>query len=514
MRRFATLALVALLIPATAMAEDEKKNSFFDTTLSFSFADDNALKDAGETRQNSPTGYFGQSPDGSLNRVEDPAFEGTTTLLRIASSGKVGRFLPGGELLVRFKVDTNGKYALGDYGTNLSLRYLFADDTSSFGFKAYPVDTDRFRLGHNWDVSWAGSNTFPRNFRAGLVPGFKIDLDTEILDVFAGMKAALIRSPAEDILDNPGGNTTQLVERAYYAALVGIGVDIPNTGLRIDLQGAFFQKGTSTRDSTLGDPILSGGGTAIVHWTHGSKVGERLDLDLYFKDPTRYSLREDPYQGRMGFDIAAEYTHLAQVLEDPDRPASTKIEQAEAAALTAGFRFRNFRTHLNLIFRDLSFIVFNTPGFVPYQALPEAAAVKPEIFGVLSVDYFFKSIGLTPALSVGVLRPATYRPNMQGSTLTGPYAAAVEEGIHKVVVKGSNSFDWQMLPAGEDEWLVFMARFDIKWNLGDSFAMIGEVSYRYDGNIAQVFMTNQGHAVLRFDDPHILSYGLVAEYEF
>ena len=304
------------------------------------------------------------------------------------------------------------------------------------------------------------------------------------------------------------------MERAYYAALLGIGVTIPNTGLRVDLQGAFFQKGTSTRDSTLGDPILSGGGTAIVSWKHGSAVGNRLDLDLYFQDPTRYSLREDPYQGRMGFDVAAEYTHLVQVLEDPDHPASTKFEQAKAAALTAGFRFRNLRAHLNLIFRDLSFIVYNTPGFVPYQALPEAADVKPEIFGVFSLDYFIKSLGLTPALSVGVLRPATYRPNMQGSTLTGPYAAAVEKGIHKLVVKGSNSYDWQMLPAGEDEWLVFMARFDLKWNIGDSFAMIGEVSYRYDGNIAQVFMTDQGHAVLRFDDPNILSYGLVAEYEF
>ena len=513
MRRvLAILALVALLFPATAAAEDD--GSGFDTTVSFSFADDNALKDAGETRQNSPTGFFGQSPDGSLGRVEDPAFRGTTSLLRIAGRSMVGNWRPGGELLVRFKADTDGDYGLGDFGSNLSLRYLFSED-ASFGFTAYPVDTDRIRLGHNWDVTWGGSDMFPKNFRSGQVPGFKLDLDTEVFDVFAAMKAALIRSPAEDILDNPGGNTTQLVERAYYSALLGVGVEIPKTGLRFDLQGAFFQKGTSTRDAVLGEPILAGGGTAIVSWKRGSKVGNRLDLDLYFQDPTRFPLREDdPYQGRMGVEVAAEYTHLAQILEDPDRPASTKIEQAKAAAFSMGFRFRKLRTHLNLIFRDLSFIVFNVPGFVPYQALPEAAAVKPEIFGVLSVDYFIKALGLTPALSVGVLRPATYRPNMQGSTLTGPYAAAVEEGIHKVVVKGSNSFDWQMLPAGEEEWLVFMARFDIKWNLGDSFAMIGEVSYRYDGNIAQVFMTNQGHAVLRFDDPHILSYGLVAEYEF
>jgi len=510
-RQFTILTLAALLIPAAAVAEDDDR--LFDTTISFSFADDNALKDAGETRQNSPTGFFGQSPDGSLSRVEDPAFEGTTSLLRIAGSSDVGRWKPGGELLVRFKVDTVGKYELGDYGSNLSLRYLFSDE-ASFGFTAYPVDTDRFRLGHNWDVTWGGSDTFPRNFRSGQVPGFKLDLDTAVLDVFAGMKAALIRSPAEDILDNPGGNTTQLVERAYYSALLGLGVEIPGTGLRMDLQGAFFQKGTSTRDAVLGEPILAGGGTAIVRWTRGATVGNRLDLDLYFQDPTRYPLREESYEGHLGFDVAMEYTHLAQVLEDPDHPASTRLEQARAAALTAGLRYRKLRTHLNLIFRDLSFIVFNTPGFVPYQAMPEAAEVKPEIFGVLSVDYFIKSLGLTPALSVGVLRPATYRPNMQGSTLTGPYAAAVEEGIHKVVVKGSNSFDWQMLPAGEDEWLVFMARFDVKWNLGEAFAMIGEVSYRYDGNIAQVFMTDQGHAVLRFDDPHILSYGLVAEYQF
>ncbi|MBM4371273.1 MAG: hypothetical protein FJ098_06440 [Deltaproteobacteria bacterium] len=509
--RFAALLLTLACVPAVAHGGDG--GGLFDTTVSFSFADDNALKDAGETRQNSPTGFFGQSPDASFSRVEDPAYEGTTSMLRIASSGTIGRWMPGGEVRIRFAVDTSGKYALSDYGSNLSLRYLFGE-TASLGLRAFPVDTNRIRLGRTWDVTWGGSDTFPRNFRSGLVPGFKLDLDTELVDVFAAMKAALIRSPSEGILDNPGGNTTQLVERAYYAALLGVGVDIPRTGLRLDLQGAFFQKGTSTRDSVLGEPILAGGGTAIVSWKHGGPVGNRLDLDLYFQDPDLHPLRGDSYEGRLGVQLSAEYSHLVQVLEDPDRPASTKLEQARAAALSAGFRFRGLRTHLNLIFRDLSFIVFNVPGVVPYQALPTASEVQPEIFGVLSVDYFFAKVGLTPALSVGVLRPATYRPTMQGSTLTGPYAAEVEKGIHTIVIKGSNAYDWQMLPVGENEWPVFLARVDLKWNLGDSFAMIGEVSYRYDGNLAQVFLTEQGHAVLRFDDPHILSYGLVAEYQF
>lgn len=506
-----SLAALALFLPNPGVA---RASDLFDTTISFSFADDNLLKDAGETRANSPNAYFGQAEDSPLDRVEDSQFRSSRSLLRLAKVLDLGSSLtPEGALIISFKSDSSGKYALSDYGSYIKLGYKFGEK-NKLAAAFMPVDSDRFRLGSNYDVSWGGTNTFPKNFRKGLVPAVKLDLDTEVFDAFLGMKSALIRSPSETILDNPGGNTNQLVERAYYGFLGGVGLELPGTGLRLDLQGGYFDKGTNSRANVLGKKIFSGGGTAILSWKTGGKVGNRMDVRLYSEDPIRFPLQQDKPAGDFGVEIAAEYTRLVQTLEDPDNTQSTTNEWSQAVAVTAGVRLGKFRTHLNLIMRDLPFIVFNVPGFVPYQALPAGAEITPELFGVVSVDYFIEKLSLTPGVSLGLLRPSTYKAGGQGMELVGPYGEEVSLGIQKVVVGGSNRGDWDILPSGMDEELVLMAKFDLKWSLASAFALIGEVTYAYDPNTAQVTLDDRGHALRNFDDPNVVGLGIVAELQF
>jgi len=115
---------------------------------------------------------------------------------------------------------------------------------------------------------------------------------------------------------------------------------------------------------------------------------------------------------------------------------------------------------------------------------------------------------------VGVLVPASYKPSVDGSTLQGPYAAEVAQGIQKTVVRGSNSGDWDILPAGEGELPVIMAKANVKFNLGRNFSLVGEVTYARDPNLAQVFLDSQGHAIRRFDKPDILGLGIASELTF
>lgn len=504
-----TAAVLATLVSASINAQVTPDK----TTVSFSFADDNVLRDPGETRRNSPEAYFGQSAYSYLDRVEESAFRRTESRLNFTRSYRLGDFSPAGGVKMRFGPDSDGKMSFRDDGTMLSLAYQ-PDANTLVALDMYPIDSDTVRLGYHRDISWGGSNVFPKNFRKGLVPAALVRFETGPVNGFVGAKTALIRSPSENILNNPGGNTNQFVERAYYGFFGGVGVEFVD-GLRLDLSGGFFEKGTNTKPSVLGKPIYAGGGSAQLSYSWGSKVGKRLDLRLYFEDPDKNPL-DIPARGSndWGLELAVEYTRLVQTLEDPDHYASTHNEWAQAGYFSAGLRFDKFRVHLDGIYRDLPFIVFNVPGFVPYQALSEQSEVSPELFGALSADYYFDSVGITVAMSAGVLLPATYKPTVSGQVIEGPFAEEVAKGIQKVVVRGTNSGDWDILPPGEDQMPVFVFKGDVKYNLGQNFFVVAELSYGHDPNFAQVFIDERGHAVRQFDKPEVIGFGVTTEFSF
>jgi len=516
---------VLVLFAAVVLAAGSARGQAFDeTTISFSFADDNVLRDPGETRVNSPDAHIGQQVSSYVDRFEDSVFDRTGSRLVLSKKFDTGKLFADGSLRMLMGPDNEGDYAFRDDGTFIRLNFQ-PSQTFQSALTFYPVDADRFRLGYHRDISWGGTNAFPQTFRNGLAPGLKWTVKASVLDAFAGVKTALIRSPAESTLDNPGGNTNQYVERAYYGFLGGAGVE-PIKGLRLDVCGGYFEKGTSTRAAVLGKPITSGGISAQLSYHRGSEVGHRLDLRLYQLDPEQFPL-DDPerYEGRFGFDVAFEFSRLVQTLEDPDHYASTKNEWGNAFFLSSGVRYRKLRVHVDGVYRDLTYIVHNVPGFVPGQALSSEADLSHgggfdtlpewlsgELFGLLSVDYFLEHVGLTPAVSLGWFLPATYKPTDEGLTSEGPYPADHATGIQKVVVRGPHN--WDILPVGEDELPVFISKFNLKWSLGKNYSMIGEVSYTRDNNFAQVLMDEHGRAKRRFDKPDILGVGVVSELKF
>jgi len=518
----ASLSLLAVLVAASPVFAQ----GFDETTIAFTFADDNVLRDPGETRINSPDAYFGGKAGTYLDRFEDSAYRRTQSRLVLSKKVDLGALSPEGALRMRFGPDGLGTYKFTDDSSYLKLNFDNASGLAA-ALTLYPVDSDKFRLGYFYDITWGGSNTFPKNFRKDLVPGVKLAVDTKVLSAFAGMKTALIRSPAEDVLDNPGGNTNKFVERAYYAFLGGAGVEVIK-GLKVGVSGGVFNKGTNTRGAVLGKRIWSGGGGAYVAYHRGGEVGKRLDLRLYEAAPEQYPL-DDPrrYESSFGFDVALEFNRLVQTLEDPDTYGATTNEWANAAALGVGIRFEKLRLHWDTVYRDLPYIVFNVPGFVPYQALANTADLSHsgaldvlpdflggELFSVLSADYFIEKLGLTPAVSFGLYVPATFATTDSGFTIEGPYGSKHTVGLQKVVVRGTSAGDWDILPVGEDELPVFISKLDLKYTLGGKFSAIGEVTYARDPNFAQVLQDEHGRSKRRFDRPDILGMGLVTEMTF
>lgn len=523
-----TRIVLLVIFICSALAPFPTIAQVFDrTVLSFSFADDDVMRDSGETRRNSPMAYFGGQATSPADRFGSSIYSSPGSRLVISKKFEYGNLIPEGALRLRAAPNSDGFYSFQDDSTWLGLTYLASPETK-LKLTLYPLDADRFRAGYNWDISWGGTNTFPKNFRKGLAPGLKLDFDTGPASLFVGMKTALIRSPSERILNNPGGNTNQFVEQAYYGFLSGTEIRLP-AGFAFRASGGFFEKGTNTSANVLGRPIYSGGAGAQLAWHYGMEVGRRLDLRLYFADPDHYTMKT-PVEGDWGADVAFEGTWLIQTLEDTDNAGSTKNESSKAFALSMGMRRHTTRLFLDVVYRDLTYIVFNVPGFEPYKALPESAnllhsgplAFVPkflsgELFGLVSIDHFFQlpaSLGLTPALSVGILLPATYMPGDKGLTIEGPYGEEHAQGRQRVVVRGSQTDDWDILPPGEVELPVFLSRVDLKFSIGENFSFIGEVSYINDANYSQVELDDRGHARRRFIAPHILAFGLVSELSF
>lgn len=500
-----TLILLALVLsmPA-AYAADMKAD------LSFTFGDDNVLRGPGETRKNSPSAFFGNMSGTPLDRAFPSEISNSMMLLGLQGSVKSGKhFLPEGALLMRVNL-SEGKFT--DYGSHLRLNY-FIDPVSmdkKVYLELYPNASNALRLGYMDDLSWGTADIFPKNFRSGPVPGAKLGYASDWLYGYVGVKTALVRSPMEDILYNPGGNTNKYVEETVYGGLAGFGVELLDS-IWIEASGGLFEKGNNTRANVLGEKILAGGGSARLSYVYGGKIGEEVSLRYYFSDPLKHNVfAKEDYERGWSFYAGIEGTYVGQTLEDPDRIHSTKNEFSRAAGVTLRAKYENLRIHLLGSMRDLTFLLFNVPGLVPYQALPENVEVTQEFYAALSLDYHFPSVGLTPSITGAAIIPATYK----GVVPEGQSADSVSTGVRTMVVMGEDSANWSILPLGEDELPVLMVRAALKWSFTEDFSAIGEVFYERDNNLAQVFQDQRGHSLRSFDEPDILGFALIARMRF
>ena len=518
MKWWQTLALAVLIAgPATAQQQPKGKvaqtpdEPFLKTSVTFVFGDDNLLVGAGETRKSSPSAYFGNCHGTIADRTEPSECGKNVTRLLLYKRLLLSPFFqPEAALSIDLDVDNNRLSDSGSY-----IRTNFFLDTRHeryWAFTLFPVDSDRMRLGFHPDVSWGGTDSFPKNFRSGLAPGLQFDLDYRYSHFFLGFKAARVKSPAEDTLINPGGNELKNVQRTFYGVLGGAGFEVQDSGLRFEFNGGFFNKGTNTRMNALGQSILAGGASGRVSFRRGIPIGRAMDVRIFQQDKIREELfrREQYRTGALSLAIEGEFWFLAQVLEDPDNVSSTKSETAIMGHIGAKMKYGYFRLHMDVIYRDLTAILFDVPGFIPYQALSADVKVSPEVYGAIAADYNIQPYDLTLGLTLGVLQPATYA----GIAPTGANASSVDQGNTKVVVRGDQAGDWDILPNGQDELPLFVGRVDLKWSYYDAFRFIATLWYGRDDNLASIKPDASGHNLRTFEEPNALGFTILSQVNF
>jgi hypothetical protein len=503
-------------------------SDFVDTRITFGLTDDDFLSDAGRTTPSSPVADFGprRGSETFFNNLDR-----RDTLKESLSHLVIYRRLPGyfwgvdteAAAVMRFTLfadNDSGKLgqSFQDDGSYLRTSFYPLGDTKNpdapkFEATFFPFNTVRYRLGYLYDITWGGPEIFPS--RGVSAPGLKLQVsynDFRWLGGYAYVGAKTARLLDERI------NEMQ----ANWGALAGVGVDIARV---FSLEGGtgFFQRGTNPLTGVKGETVQGYGasGRAMLHIN--TPRAEGLDFRLMRNDlaTANFFLKNKPWASTWSFTLAAEATWLQQTLQDPDHLQTTLRQNARAAALSARLKLWYFTATADAIMRDLAFVLYNRPGFVPFQAFPGdserdllgagsgecpfeltggpckqklSSRVQPELLGAVGMNVYIPVVRLTPGIIFGLQKPATFQGFLPEAIANN--GVPDEQGSQTVVVR--NASDVDILPCSEYAEQVsgqplqckspsrvtpiFSTRISAKWDISDLTSLVADQIITVDPN--------------------------------
>ncbi|MBN2497186.1 MAG: hypothetical protein JXR96_21515 [Deltaproteobacteria bacterium] len=506
MNRYAAvpIACIALLL-CTSMAGPALGGDFIDTRLSFVFSENNFFAGPGETMVNSPGFGIGADKSNTLFFDNyDTRFSGFETMSHLVLYKKLPAFFDNlmteASLVVRFRILGEDSTDIYDAGSYIRLTYdLSAGSASNKNVQLvlFPVSGDRFRLGYSYKISWGGSGIFPLNY--GLVPAAKLQFNWDYAYGFVGMKTSQINEHV--------GDTEQTELVTNYGVLGGGGVDIE--GIRAEVNGGYFTRGVFQHEGVRGEPIYGFGMSYQVGYHMGMPIGSSIDFKLYENDPDREIKFFSPeeYGTGLSFVVKHEGSFLWQTLEDPDLYGTTVNQMAMAFDVNAALKWGYLRVHLDAMYRTLSFLLYEVPSFTPYQEFPDAAEAEGEFFAALGADYHLASLRLTPGIKFGVQKPATFtieNLNVGGAEFAGKRTVVVRDVASRSI-----------LPVNEGAALIWSVKANVKWDISEILALVGEVYFTWDDNQVRYVSDFYGLNIYStWADAQILGVNLAAQARF
>jgi tetratricopeptide (TPR) repeat protein len=507
-------------------------SDFVDTRLSWTFGDDDVLHATGETTPLSPNASIGdRRPYRLFFDNLNSRFGGRENLTHLVLYSKMPGFIDRldteASLVLRFNLTelarktNNIDKSLEDAGTFIRVFVRTGanadekgkDEKEGVGLTFWPIDTDRFRLGYLYDISWGGTNAninqsiFPRI--QGSAPGAKVQYDQKYFSVYGGFKTAQIVQVEEIV--TPGVAEVEVIRvgETNFGALGGAS-GRPIEYITVDVGGGFFQQGKFDLPDVLGEQVYTTGVSArLAGHSAGSGPGQSVDFALYRNDPMKHDtiLKREKYDpDKTTWSAIAEFSNLWQRLKNFDVPGELVLQQARAAALQGNLKTGFFRLSLTGIYRDLPFVLRNVPSFVPFESIPDEAETEDEFFVAAAVDYHFDGPKLTPGIGVGLQFPSTFQTDQidAGGNTIGRTVVVREQG------------NVSILPAGRTRVPIFQARASLKWDLSDILSAIVWIQYIRDNNGTFVERDpNEGTVALRtFVNPDFLGLGTSVQATF
>jgi hypothetical protein len=500
---------------------------FMDTRLSWTFGNDDVLHATGLAYPISPSASIGDRPQYRLFFDSlDSRYAGRENLTHLALYKKLPGFVS--------KLDTEASVVLAfdftQLGTNSNnvnaafydagsfIRAFYHTDGNSsgkvgLGLTLWPIDTDRFRLGYLYDISWGGTNAalnqsiFPRI--QGSAPGAKLQYDGDGWNLYAGFKTAQIVQIQQTLA--PG--TSQIEQINIQQTNVGLlGGGAFNIGdyVHLDVGGGYFQQGKFQLPDVIGQSVYTAGysGRLVVH-DPDMPLPQSIDFLLYRNDPNKPQVIFKPVvyaPGKTRWLVSLEYDNLFQNLKNFDVAGGTKIQQAHAAALQANLTSSFFRASLTGIYRDLAYVLRDQPSFIPFETMPADAHTTPEAFLAGAADYYFDGPRLTAGIGGGLQFPATFQSSSVDSS-SAPISRTV-------VVRSQGNL--AILPANQGAVPIVQARLSLKWDVSRILSAVVWAQYQRDNNATFVERDpNEGSVSLRtFLNPDFFGLGTSVQARF
>ncbi len=351
---------------------------------------------------------------------------------------------------------------VADDGSYVRVARKFGDrNDHTLSLTGYAVDANRFRLGYSYDLTWGGRDIYA--FDPSAAPGARLQYQNGPHSVFVGVKTAV-----GDYTDPTTGITRN---QAYWAALGGGGVEIAKL-FRVDAGAGWFQQGqlTNVADTTsvlYNAPIIATGGCAQISFRTTEKIDfiSNSELKLYRNAPE--FVRESYISHRkvegFGLLIQGEVNVLAHNLIDPENIDSTLVETAVAGDVQALAIFGTTEIGLDLVYKDLPYILFNVPGITSGYGISPSIETTPQQYIRASASHWFEKAHLTPSLGMGYMIPATYK------TSTGTFVQYSER-------------DKSNVPDGFPAAALLSGVVGLQWDISKSMVGVGEVLYTLDNN--------------------------------
>lgn len=487
---------VFLLVVAYSQASD-----FVDTRVSFILSNDNILVGPGETNPSNPGTRFGSASSGNTFFYDnyETKYTGYESLSHLVLYKKMPSYFEGltteASLAILVMLLSEYSVGFGDSGSYLRLTYAFDNEEKSkenLQLTLFPYSSDRFRLGYSYQISWGGSDIFPKQDpdinKKNPVPGVKLQMNYSDYYVFAGAKSSLLQRKRD--INDP----TEL--EAFWGFLGGGGWD--NGFIRAEINGGFFRRGLNPNNSVLGQPVDTAGVSIQLGLHRGLNIGKSIDFALYKNDPNEVVsfFKPEEYGTGLSWVVATEFTNIYTKLEDADKPGSTVYQRATAGDINLKIKYNYTRIALDAVYKDLTFILLNVPSLTPYQGLPKSLSVSPAIFYAVYLDHHLPALHLTPGISFGMEWPAYFKD--QTGTVT--------------VVRSIS--DRNSLKTGDDIVPILATKLSAKLDISEMLAMIFELRFQIDNNMTTFKQDINGEVIMDYTEPYLLGFNLVFQGRF
>ena len=497
------LLTLALALPSTVAHAGD----FVDTRINFTVTDENMLVGPGETNPSIPglridkPNFFGVLFFDNY----DTRYTGYENLTHLVTYKKMTGYHWEGEaaLVLRLLEFTDVSLATLDDGSYVKVTY-FIDPTKerkdNISLTAFPMSSDRMRLGYSYRLSWGGSPIFfkydpdiPTTAQVPVnpnpAPGARLQYANDKGVVWLGFKTSQLLN------SNPSVNELT----AIYGFLGGAMLDVVKDRFRLEVNGGYFDRGTNplfyssqnvnpTNPMYKDFPVWTAGVSFQASVFKGLNPQGSLDYNLYRNDPTSATRYFPKYDYKPGFNWLAqsEFTIIGTNLQDPLKTGTSVVQQALAGDVNLRAQSGHMRLKADISYRSLEFTLLNQPSLVPFQGYPDKSTIEGDLFASVGVDYQWERQSFIVGVTLGIDRPANYTPPngsvpMPGQGLcqsTGDGGPQCTNST--IVVYGAGNYS--ILPAGQTAVPIYAAKVQMREDFLDFFAAILDVYTQFDQN--------------------------------